>query len=113
MSDWSADIAETDDDVDELLGDTFQFSPGGGAPFTNMQGFANPEEPDISVDALDPITDKPRIKVSRRKIPTPSKEQRFIVPQLDAPPGTRWRPENWTRATKGRYWIIELQRAVT
>lgn len=113
MADWSTDIAETDDDVDAELGDTFEFSPDGVQPFTPMNGFANPEEPDIGVDALDPMTDKPRIKVSRRKLAKPSKANRFIVPQLDAPAGTKWRPENWTRATRGRYWVIELQKAVT
>ena len=59
------------------------------------------------------MTDKPRIKVARSKIPKPSKDHRFEVPQLDAPAGTRFRPENWTRTTKGRYWVIELQKAVT
>lgn len=113
MPDWSTEIADTDDDVDEELGDTFQFSPDGVAPFVPLNGFVNPEEADITTAALDPMTDKPRIKVSRRKIAQPSKSQRFLVPQLDAPAGTRWRPEQWGRVTRGRYWVIELQKAVT
>jgi len=113
MSDWSTDIASTDDDVDEMLGDTVQFSPGGGAPFTDMQVFVNPEDPGVDFSAIDPLTDRPRLKVARSKIPTPAHAMRFIAPQLDAPAGTKWRPENWTRSTKGRYWIIELQKAVT
>ena len=111
--DWSALMGPVDTDVDDLLGDTFQYSPGGAAPFADMQGFANPEEPEISLAGLDPMQDKPRIKVARSKIPQPGQAMRFIVPQLDAPPGTKWRPEQWARSTKGRYWIIELQKAVT
>lgn len=113
MADWSTDIASTDDDVDEHLGDTFQFSADGIAPFTPLNGFVNPEEADITAAALDPMTDKPRIKISRRKLAVPSQANRFIVPQFDAPAGTKWRPEQWGRVTRGRYWIIELQKAVT
>lgn len=112
MADWADDIASTDDDVDEMLGDAFQFSPATGQPFVEFKGFVNPDEPDIALSSIDPLSDKPRIKVSRSKLAVPSLVHRFIVPQI-APAPTKWRPEQWTLVTKGRYWLIELQKAST
>lgn len=112
MADWSQQMAEVDDDVDEELGDQFQFAPSAGDPFAPINGFVDPEDiivPSSGRGALDPMGTKPRIKVNRRKIAVPSQSHRFIVPQL-AQGLQVYKPENWGLSTKGRYWIIELQK---
>lgn len=112
MSDWSQDMAGVDDDVDDLLGDQFQFAPTPGDPFAPIMGFVDPEDivvPASGRGALDPMGQKPRIKISRRKIAVVSMDHRFIIPQM-ATGNQVYRPENWGLSTKGRYWIIEVQK---
>lgn len=108
---WRDDIASTDEDVDTLLGDDIEFSPGGAEPFVTIQGFANPTEMELGLAGLDPMDGKPRLKIAKRILPVPSAAHRFR--SVDLEPGVTWRPEQWVSGTRGRYWLIEVQKAVT
>lgn len=112
--DWSQRWAEADAQIDDGLGDTIEFAADGVA-YVSMQCFVFPPgaEADISFAPIDPLSGKPRILVAMAKIAEPSLAHRFKVPQLADPAVTLWRPENWTKVRGGRYWIMDIQKAVT
>lgn len=113
--DWSERFAAADAIVDAELGDKVEISIAGG-PFETLKCFVFPEgaEADIGYAPINPISGKPRMKVAVAKLAEPSKElHRFKIPQLADPELTKWRPENWTKIDSGRYWLIDIQKAVT
>lgn len=116
MVDWATQMADVDASVDAELGDEFQLSLD-GLTFTTISGFAYPPGAEIEVDfaGINPIAGQPRVMISKLLLagaePDPD-SHRFIVPQL-APAPTKWRPENWASVRAGRYWMIDLQKAVT
>lgn len=112
--DWAEQMADVDASVDAELGDEFEFAAD-GASFVTLHGFVFPpgSEAQIDFSPVDPISGKPRLKVAKSVIATPSKTHRFRIPQLADPDVTKWRPENWESTTASRYWLIDLQKAVT
>ena len=114
MTDWADKFAAADAVIDEKLGDEVEFASD-GVTFTPLKCFAFPKgaEAEISFAPLDPVDGVPRIKVARVRIDKPSKSHRFKVPQLEDPQVTKWSPGNWVKIENGRYWLIDLRKAVT
>lgn len=114
MADWSTQMADVDETVDEELGDEFLLAID-GTTFVTVKGFVFPPgaEPEISFGALDPMQGKPRLKISKRILAQPNASNRLKVPQLAPVETTSFRPENWDLIDSGRNWIMDLQQAVT
>lgn len=114
MTDWADKFAGADAIIDEELGDEVEFASDGNT-FTPLKCFVFPKgaEADISFASVDPMDGVPRLKVAKARIAKPSKSHRFKVPQLEDPEVTKWSPGNWVAIEHGRYWLIDLQKAVT
>lgn len=113
--DWSEKFAAADALVDEELGDEIEFASD-GVTFEALKCFVYPEgaEADISYSPIDPVSGKPRLKIAVAKLAQPTKNpHRFKVPQLAPGAVIHWRAENWTKIDSGRYWLIDIQKAVT
>lgn len=107
-------MAAVDDAVDEQLGDEIELAID-GISFSKVKAFVFGPGSEIEIDfaPINPIEGRPRLKISKAVLSEPSKTNRFKVPQLENPDLAMWRPENWAQHTSGRYWMIDIQKAVT
>lgn len=112
--DWAERMAGPDEAIDDALGDEIEFAAD-GQNYVPLKCFVYPAgvEAEISFANLDPISGKDRMLVAKAKIPVPTRAMRMKVPQLADPAQTHWAAENWVPVRAGRYWMIDLQKAVT
>lgn len=105
---WDTMIPVVDTTIDDKLGNDVEYAFD-GQTFEVIKAYVDHVTPseNFSFGEVDPLSARPKLKVGKYIVETPSKRHR-IKHRLYG--DATYRPENWTQSENGRYWLIDLQK---
>lgn len=107
LSIWQGLSDEMDAVVDANLADQIRYSIR-GAPFRTLAGYVEFDNPSLSIDEIDELATRPRLKIAKALIDKPVQMDRI---QCTARLGSAtYRPVGKAPREQGRYWIIDIQK---